>query len=41
VFTGFVHAAAAADQLGAELRTRVMFVEDEIPSLLTDYRSNR
>jgi len=41
VFTGFVHAAAAADQLGAELRTRVMFVEDEIPSLLTDYRPNR
>jgi len=40
-FIGFVHGAAAADQLGAELRTRVMFVEDEIPSLLTDSRPNR
>ena len=41
VFTGFVHAAAAADQLGAALRARVMFVEDEMPSLLTDYRPHR
>lgn len=41
VFTGFVHAAAAADQLGAALKARVMFIEDEIPSLLTDYRSHR
>jgi len=40
-FPGFVPAAAAADQLGAGLRTRVMFVEDEIPSLLTDYRPHR
>jgi hypothetical protein len=33
-----MHAAAAADQLAAELRSRVMFVEDGILSLLADYR---
>jgi hypothetical protein len=38
VFTGFVHAAAAAEQLGVQLRARVMFIEDEVPSLLADYR---
>jgi hypothetical protein len=37
VFSGFVHAAAAAEQLGAALRTRVMYVEDDVPSLLADY----
>jgi hypothetical protein len=38
LFHGFMHAAAAADQLAAELRSRVMFVEDGILSLLADYR---
>lgn len=38
VFHTFVHAAAAAELLGAELNTRVMFVEDDIPALLADYR---
>jgi hypothetical protein len=38
VFASFVHAAAAAEQLAAELETRVMFIEGEIPALLTNYR---
>jgi hypothetical protein len=38
VFFGFVHAAAAAEQLGTELKTRVMYLEDDVPSLLADYR---
>ena len=38
VFHGFMHAAAAADQLAADLRSRVIFVEDGILSLLADYR---
>ena len=37
-FTSFTHAASHADELATAKRTRLVFVEDEIPLLLADYR---
>jgi hypothetical protein len=37
-FTSFPHAAAHAEELATTKRTRLVFVEDDIPSLLADYR---
>ena len=37
-FTSFTHAASRAEELATAKRTRLVFVEDEIPSLLADYR---
>jgi len=41
VFTSFSHAASHAEQLAADRCARVMFVDDEVPSLLVDYRKGR
>jgi hypothetical protein len=38
VFSSFVHAAHAAEELATAQRGRIMFVEDDVPSLLADYR---
>jgi len=40
-FTGFAAAAAYAEELASRIRARLMFVEDDIPSLLADYRGTR
>ena len=40
-FSSFAHAASRAEELATEHRARLMFVEDEIPSLLADYRDAR
>ena len=37
-FDGFVHAATRAEQLASDLRRRIMFVEDDVASMLADYR---
>jgi hypothetical protein len=37
-FTSFTHAASRAEELATAKRTRLVFVEDDIPSLLADYR---
>jgi hypothetical protein len=37
-FTGFAHAASHADELATAKRARLVVVEDDIPSLLADYR---
>jgi hypothetical protein len=37
-FTSFTHAASHAEELATVKRTRLLLVEDEIPSLLADYR---
>ena len=37
-FMTFTHAASRADELAAAKRTRLVFVEDDIPLLLADYR---
>jgi hypothetical protein len=37
-FTSFTHAASRAEELATAERTRLVLVEDEIPSLLADYR---
>jgi hypothetical protein len=38
VYTSFPHAASHAEQLASQRRCRLMFVEDDIPSLLSDHR---
>jgi hypothetical protein len=37
-FTSLAHAASHAEQLAADRRSRVMFLEDDVPTLLADYR---
>lgn len=37
-FTGFAAAGAHAEDLANRLRARLMFVEDDFPSLLADHR---
>ena len=37
-FTTFMHAVTRAEDLGVERHTRVMFLEDDLPALLADYR---
>jgi hypothetical protein len=37
-FTSFTHAASRGEELATIRRARLLFVEDEIPSLLADYR---
>ena len=37
-FTSFTHAASRAEELATAKATRFVFVEDDIPSLLADYR---
>jgi hypothetical protein len=37
-FTMFLHAASRAEELAVSRRTRIMFVEDDVPALLADYR---
>jgi hypothetical protein len=37
-FTSFTHAALRGEELATSKRTRLLFVEDEIPLLLADYR---
>jgi len=37
-FTNFTHAASRGEQLATVRRARLVFVEDDIPSLLADYR---
>jgi hypothetical protein len=37
-FTSFAHAASAGEQLATERRTRLMYIEDDVPALLADYR---
>jgi hypothetical protein len=38
VFTSFPHAASEAEQMAARRRSRVVYVEDDRPTLLADYR---
>ena len=38
VYTAFPNAASAAEQLAAHRNARVLYVEDNIPTLLADYR---
>lgn len=38
VFTSFPHAASEAEQMAARRRSRVVYVEDDLPTLLADYR---
>ena len=38
-FTNFAHAASRAEELATTKRTRLFFVEDDIPSLIADYRN--
>ena len=40
-FTSFAHAASRAEELATGKRRRLMFVEDDIPSLLADYREDQ
>ena len=37
-FTSFTHAASRAEELATTKRTRLVLVEDDIPTLLADYR---
>lgn len=37
-FLTFLHAASRAEELAVSLRSRIMFVEDDVPSLLADHR---
>ena len=37
-FTSFTHAASRGEELAIAKRTRLVLVEDDIPSLLADYR---
>ena len=41
VFNGFQHAASEAQQLASASRARVVYVEDDVPSLHADYRKRR
>jgi hypothetical protein len=38
VFTSFQHAASTAEQLATDRRARLLFVEDDVTTLLNDYR---
>jgi len=38
VFTSFQHAASEAEQMAARGHSRVVYVEDDLPTLLADYR---
>jgi hypothetical protein len=40
-FNSFQNAASAAEHLATERRSRVMYVEDDVPTLLADYRTRR
>jgi hypothetical protein len=37
-FTSFSHAAAHAEQLASDTHARVMFIEDDMPTLIANYR---
>ena len=37
-FMSFTHAASRAEELATTKRTRLLLVEDDIPTLLADYR---
>jgi hypothetical protein len=37
-FTTFLHAASRAEELAVARQTRLMFLEDDVASLLADYR---
>ena len=37
-FNSFQHAASEAEQMATARQARVMYVEDDVPSLLVDYR---
>jgi hypothetical protein len=37
-FMSFTHAASRAEELATTKRTRLVLVEDDIPTLLADYR---
>lgn len=37
-FTSFLHAVTRAEDLAAMRRARIMFLEDDVPALLADYR---
>jgi hypothetical protein len=39
-FSNFAHAASRGEELATGKRTRLLFVEDDIPSLLADYRTS-
>ena len=38
IFTAFQHAALAAEQIATEKHARIIYVEEGVPSLLTNYR---
>jgi hypothetical protein len=38
VFTSFPPAALEAEQMAAQRRSRVVYVENDLPTLLADYR---
>jgi hypothetical protein len=38
VFNGFQHAASEAEQLATATRARLMYVEDDVPTMQADYR---
>ena len=38
VFNSFQHAASAAEQLAGGRRTRLLYLEDDVPALIADYR---
>ena len=40
-FTSFTHAASRAEELATTKRTRLLLVEDDIPTLLADYREEQ
>ena len=37
-FTSFQHAASEAEQIASKRNARVVYVEDEVPTVLADYR---
>lgn len=37
-FTTFLHAVTRAEDVASSLRVRIMFLEDDVPALLADYR---
>ena len=37
-FSSFQHAAVEAEQIAARQRVRVLYIEDEVPAVLADYR---
>ena len=40
-YTTFLHAAMRAEELAIERRARIVVVEDDVPSLLADYRRHK